>query len=623
MLCLALTLLFGLGLNSQVINGYARVSSIVGDSVFSVVNVNETGDSFEDGDAVIVMQMQDSVIGANTGNNASFGGLSSIQSAGLYEVRYISSHVESAGVPTSITLTTPTTNTYNVGVNSSVQLITFPSFGSPDYTTTGNLSALDWDGNVGGVLAFEVSGVLTLAHNLTASGDGFRGGSRSANYYSGGTGCAATGNFIRTSNHTRAAEKGEGIYRTSNNDYLYAKGKLINGGGGGAERINAGGGGGGNYSSGGNGGYGWSCNTAPGGGGVGGVGLSANISSNRIFMGGGGGGGQQNNSASTDGSDGGGIIIIRADEINTTGTCAGRTITSDGLNVPTGTNDGQGGGGAGGSIVFQVNSWNIVGTCPLTISANGGDGGSVNSSTHAGGGGGGQGVIVYSSAQPVTNVTTNVNNGTGGCNNNSNPCTNQASAGQGVSGTGIIPSSSGPLPVDLIQFNASSTNEGIVELKWQTASETNCDRFLIERSIDTRIWHLIAEVNGNGNSTVLSHYSSTDYSPINGESFYRLKQVDFDGDTAFLAIGSVQIDNSEIGSLFVYPNPTHNIITIGGHGVDFSSLKVYNLVGADLTDLIRFVAQDESFEVSIDLSQLAPGVYFITSNKASARVSKR
>lgn len=145
---------------SQTINGYASVNSIAG-SVLTISNVDESSGTFEDGDELIIIQIQDSVIGSNILNDSDFGKLGVISSAGLYEVATISSHIEVAGTPTSITLSGSLTNTYNLNNNSSVQIITFPELGSPNYVS-GNISAKNWDGTTGGVVAFQVSGKLTI-----------------------------------------------------------------------------------------------------------------------------------------------------------------------------------------------------------------------------------------------------------------------------------------------------------------------------------------------------------------------------------------------------------------------------------------------------------------------------
>ena len=80
----SITVLFSSFAYCQVINGYAKVTAITGTTLLTVNNIDESGDTFEDGEFAIVMQMQDDVIGVNTNNNSSFGDLNSIGSAGNY-----------------------------------------------------------------------------------------------------------------------------------------------------------------------------------------------------------------------------------------------------------------------------------------------------------------------------------------------------------------------------------------------------------------------------------------------------------------------------------------------------------------------------------------------------------
>ena len=120
---------------SQVIvNGYAEVTGISG-TTLTVGSVDQSDDTFQDGEQAIIMQMQDDVIGANTANTSNFGDLDNIQSAGLYEVVTIS---DVSGMPGTLVINGPLTNTYNTGPNSSVQIITYPTLdgGGGDYTTT-------------------------------------------------------------------------------------------------------------------------------------------------------------------------------------------------------------------------------------------------------------------------------------------------------------------------------------------------------------------------------------------------------------------------------------------------------------------------------------------------------
>lgn len=89
-------------------------------------------------------------------------------------------------------------------------------------------------------------------------------------------------------------------------------------------------------------------------------------------------------------------------------------------------------------------------------------------------------------------------------------------------------SSSSSLPVELMRFDAyAQRNE--VRLEWQTATETRNAQFVVERSADGRNFSALHTLAGAGDSREPLDYSATDAAPLRGQSFYRLKQVDFDG----------------------------------------------------------------------------------------------
>lgn len=588
-------ILFTVICESQVINAYAKVTNVSGTTI-TLSNVNETSDTFEDGEQVIIIQVQDDVIGTHTNNDANFGLLGSIQSAGLYEIRVISSHTESGGSPNTITLDN-LTNVYNTGANSSVQVISFPQLGSPDYTTSGNISALAWNGNIGGIVAFQVAGTLTLANNINADEAGFRG----ANSNGGGsTGCTG-GSSFRVATQNNHADKGEGIYRNTTSNYAAGRAHILNGGGGGNSH-NGGGGGGGNFSAGGLGGPGWP-NCSPSAGGMGGIDLSAQISGNRIFMGGGGGSGEGNNGGAQTGGNGGGIVLIKATSIETTGACAGISISANGQTITSGSgNDGNSGGGAAGTIVIDCANWNIDASCDLTISSNGGNGGEVNhGSIHGAGGGGGQGAVIYTNNQPTVNTTVETIPGTGG--QNCTTCGN-ADDGAGTSGDGIITNVITPLPVELIEFLAIQEND-IVDLHWLTAAEINNRGFEIERTKDGFIWETIGFVEGMGNTSAYTDYIFTDDAPFPGVSYYRLKQIDFDGAYEFSSTESVVFEREN--EIKLYPNPGDHQIQINIVPNENIVLKVFNYMGQS----IPFVFQMNSSSIQLNTMNMQNGMYLL------------
>lgn len=599
-------------INGQAVNAYGKVTNLSGNTI-NVSNINETNDTFEDGDFIIVMQMQDDVIGTNTSDNSSFGNLSSIESAGLYDIVDIVSHTESGGVPNTITFSRPLKFTPNISSNTSVQIISFPTLGSPNYTTTANMTALDWDGNIGGVLAFNVDAVFTIAHDISVDANGFRGGSNDKNQTNGN---CEDNVFIST--WTDRAYKGEGIYKNTSTSFEAARGKILNGGGGGSAH-NGGGGGGGNYTAGGDGGVGWGCRNTSGrsSGGLGGIALSTHISSSRVFLGGGAGAGEKNNGWDTSGGDGGGIILIKADEVRTSGSCGSLNITADGEDALNIGNDGAGGAGAGGSIVIEVNTWNIALSCPINIEASGGDGGSVNSGTHGGGGGGGQGAIIYSISVPSTNTTTTTNNGTGGCSNNSSPCNSIAGTGGGVNGTGISGGSTGgPLPILLQSFDATLIKSNLVELKWVTSSEINNSHFIVERSIDGFEWEEVAKVLSEGNSVANVDYIAYDNNPKFGVSYYRLKQVDYDGTLTIYKIKTV-INEEEIEAS-IYPNPAKDVLNVVIEDEYNFSVKLYNSLGQLMELPISYSAN----KVSLNTENMDKGFYFVVVENGNSSLTK-
>ncbi len=546
------------------INGYAQVTGIVG-ATLSIGVVDETNGSFEDGDQAILMQMQDDVIGANLVNNVSFGNLSTISSAGTWEMITINTHVEGAGVPISVTAQGPLTYTYHFGPKCSVQLISFRDRGSPDWTTSAPINALPWNGTLGGVVALKVSGTLTLAHNIRADGAGLRRGLPSNNY----TGGCVTNTYTATI--ANYGEKGEGIQRPDPVADKYARGKFANGGGGGNPN-NAGGAGGGNVTGGGVGGGGYNCASS---GGIAGIPLNTHIQPYRFFMGGGGGGGQQNNGVGGPGGAGGGIVIILMNTLRTVGPCSPLFISSNGANGQSSVGappDGAGGGGAGGSVYLIVNAMQIDPTCTVTCQANGGNGGGVTNTNPSpgnwvdcggGGGGGGQGLVMCgggmggSGGSGWAGMSAGTTSGQGGTHN---PAGGRAQSGAGVPGLGVVgfPNGSG-LPVELLSFTGHGEADG-VRLEWSTATEHNSAGFHVQRSRDGHIWEPIAQVPAAGESVTTTYYTELDRAPLPGAAYYRLEQFDIDGAWEIFPMIMVTWNSSSV--LIAKPNPASDQVQL-------------------------------------------------------------
>lgn len=561
-LAILLFTLTSLYLHAQV-NGYARVTSISSTTI-GLGASNETYGTFVTGLPVIIMQMQDNSIGSNTSNASSFGTLSSIQSTGQYEITQIISVTRSPGL-TQITISSPLANTYNINSNSSVQLITYPLLSSTDYSTTAGITAVAWNGSIGGVVAFRVGGTLTLNHNINADNAGFRGGSINA----GNAGSCDNVTYIAAVNDNNA-NKGESIYKATSSSYAAGRGRILNGGGGGNSH-NGGGGGGSNASAGGEGGRGYSCSSNAGG--LGGATLYSFVNSSRIFMGGGGGAGEGNNNYPTSGGIGGGVVIISANQIRTTGSGSSLRISANGQNGADVGNDGAGGGGAGGSVLLNVNSWNVASTKTLTISANGGFGGNVTDATaHGGGGGGGQGAIIFNTAIPTTNITTRTLNGSGGRNYAGGTF---AENGGGSDNVGIFNSSFALLPVKLLSFKARKSQQNTV-LDWQMMSDESISYYNVQRSYDGNNFETIATVQKNNQSN-----SFIDINPEEKNIYYRIIMYDNAGHKEYSSIVMVRSKNAPSIHVSIAPNPvrSHASLKVETEQASAGTIRIINTLG--------------------------------------------
>jgi len=112
------------------------------------------------------------------------------------------------------------------------------------------------------------------------------------------------------------------------------------------------------------------------------------------------------------------------------------------------------------------------------------------------------------------------------------------------------------LPVEWLSFEAKN-EEDHVNLEWITASEVNNDYFEVQRSIDGINWESREKVYGAGFSNALSYYSAKDENPLSGESYYRIKQIDFDGSIDYSEIDVVVRPAGAITTLF--PNPGNGV----------------------------------------------------------------
>ncbi|HBO74690.1 MAG TPA: hypothetical protein DD653_08400 [Marinilabiliales bacterium] len=165
----------------------------------------------------------------------------------------------------------------------------------------------------------------------------------------------------------------------------------------------------------------------------------------------------------------------------------------------------------------------------------------------------------------------------------------------------------GALPIQLTHFEAVANGRNVV-LWWETATETNNQYFTIEKAVNMFDWIKVADVQGAGNSLNVRNYQYTDEHPIEGISYYRLKQTDFDGEFTYSKVRSVRLMQSIHGDFDFYYDAADQVLVfenLSGNEAD-ARLEIFNFQpSSQLINKLKLV--EGSSKISV--SQLPVGVY--------------
>ena len=172
----------------------------------------------------------------------------------------------------------------------------------------------------------------------------------------------------------------------------------------------------------------------------------------------------------------------------------------------------------------------------------------------------------------------------------------------------------GFVPVELSLFSGSSS-DGNVFLKWTTTSEMNNSGFEIQRKSNSSSFITIGFVEGRGTTTLLHNYTFNDANVKQGNYFYRLKQVDFNGQYKYS--NEIQLTVTQPLTFDLkqnYPNPFNPTTTI-----DFSVpetapvvMKLYNVLGKEIETMVNETLSKGEHRLLFNASNLPSGVYIYT-----------
>src|SRR5574343_873954 len=166
------------------------------------------------------------------------------------------------------------------------------------------------------------------------------------------------------------------------------------------------------------------------------------------------------------------------------------------------------------------------------------------------------------------------------------------------------------VPVAMKSFQAQ-LRSGKVVLDWSTSSEIDADHFLIERAGADQRYEVIGKKAASGRQNFQTDYAFTDASVLNGVSYYRLVQVDIDGNKTILPVKRIWNNSGKVG-FAVFPNPVAEEATAYIHlaAAQKITVTVTDLNGKQLITHSAFYNEGNS-SITLPFAKLPKGVYIL------------
>jgi hypothetical protein len=199
-------------------------------------------------------------------------------------------------------------------------------------------------------------------------------------------------------------------------------------------------------------------------------------------------------------------------------------------------------------------------------------------------------------------------------------------SGTSFSDFGVGGNTDNLLPIELASFT-SSVIENDVTLNWTTNFEQNNSGFDIERKSTALNWVKIGNIAGHGTINTPSDYTFDDRNLSAGKFDYRLKQIDFNGNTKYY-VSTNQVVIGTPGNYVLsqnFPNPFNPSTTISYElpKSNFVSLKVYDMMGKEVANLVNQTQDAGFYSVLFNASDFASGIYFYKIQAADFSATKK
>ncbi len=180
-----------------------------------------------------------------------------------------------------------------------------------------------------------------------------------------------------------------------------------------------------------------------------------------------------------------------------------------------------------------------------------------------------------------------------------------------------------PLPVEMSKLKGTALN-GQSVLEWATYQETNTSHFEIQRSANGQDYEKIGEVKAAGNSTERLAYRFVDEQPLGAKNYYRLKNLDIDGQFTFSNVVDIyhKVDQTILQA--IYPNPTEKEVNLKllSASSDNARVVINDMLGHQVLVKDYQVSVGEQV-INLDVSSLAAGNYIIRLSNQQITVNSK
>ncbi len=178
--------------------------------------------------------------------------------------------------------------------------------------------------------------------------------------------------------------------------------------------------------------------------------------------------------------------------------------------------------------------------------------------------------------------------------------------------TAVTATISGCVPVELLAFTGKTEN-GTVALDWMTASEIDNSHFEVERSFDGNKFEVLGKVQGAGTTVITQLYNFMDLTPRIGVNYYRLKQIDLDGEFDYSPTIAIDLAKEKI-TAEVFPSPASGVLNVRVNKA-IANIQIYDLTGRTVATYIL----DGATTTQLHVATLRPGTYFVSIQSENTR----